>query len=145
MSLRESLGPDVEEVRPNRKQVADMLAAARTNLDNAQVSGLSAENRFDIAYKTIMQCALVALLAHGLRPLSSRVGHHRTAIESLAQTIGASSQQVELLNALRRQRNRVNYSGSLVSDSTATECRQAAAQLLKQVTAWLRSNRKDLV
>lgn len=139
------LGADLEEVRTNRKQVADMISAARINLDNAQLAGLSAENRFDIAYKTIMQCALVALLAHGLRPLASRVGHHRTAIQSLTQTIGASNQQVELLNALRRQRNRVNYAGSLVSDSTSAECRQAAAQLLKQLTAWLQANRKDLV
>ena len=144
MSLRESLGADVEEVRTNRRQVADMLAAARTNLNDAQVTGLSAENRFDIAYKAIMQCALVALLAHGLRPLASRPGHHRIAIQSLELTINVSHEQVELLNALRRQRNRVNYSGALISDSTAAECSRAAAKLLGEVRGWLRENRKDL-
>lgn len=144
MSLRDLLGADVEEVRTNRKQVQDLLAAARSNLDDAQIAGLSAENRFDIAYKTVMQCALVALLAHGLRPLSSRPGHHRTALESLVLTIGVSNEQVDLLNALRRQRNRVNYSGALVSYSMATECAQTAEQLLKQITMWLQENRKDL-
>ncbi len=46
-------------------EIADLLIAARRNLDDSRAENISTENRFDAAYKCIMQCALVALMANG--------------------------------------------------------------------------------
>lgn len=38
--------------------VQRLLASAARNLTDARLTNLSADNRFDAAYKTIMQCAM---------------------------------------------------------------------------------------
>jgi hypothetical protein len=56
-----------------RAAVLKLLAAAERNLADARVTAISAENRFDAAYKAILQCAMAALSAKGyrvLRPVS---------------------------------------------------------------------------
>ena len=47
--------------------VQRLLAAATRNLTDAQLQALSAENRFDAAYKCILQCAMLGLWAQGYR------------------------------------------------------------------------------
>jgi hypothetical protein len=70
----------VNRVEPSQATVSRLLAAADRNIKDAQVAAVSAETRFDAAYKAIMQLGIVALHAHGYRPLTSRPGHHQTAI-----------------------------------------------------------------
>ena len=48
-------------------EIADLVNAALRNLDDAHAENISPENRFDAAYKCIMQAALVGLLANGFR------------------------------------------------------------------------------
>ena len=48
---------------------------------------MSADNRFDAAYKSIMQCAMLGLWANGYRTSTSQPGHHQTAIQSLGLTM----------------------------------------------------------
>ena len=67
MTLRNLLGISLDTVPPDKALVARLLAAAQRNIADAQLIGLSAENRFDAAYKAIMQLALVALHANGYR------------------------------------------------------------------------------
>ena len=145
MSLQNLAGKTLEPVKPDRKAVERLLDAAQRNLADAQIEGLSAENAFDLAYKSLMQSALVALLAHGYRPLTSVPGHHQTAIQTLPLTIGASSNQVRLLDGMRRQRNLSDYSGETVSAATANECLKTARTLLLQVRQWLKANRPELL
>ena len=42
-----------------------LLAAAERNLADSEIAALSRENRFDAAYKAIMQCAMIGLWAQG--------------------------------------------------------------------------------
>lgn len=49
-------------------EVQRLLAAIDRNIADAGVDAISDENRFDAAYKAVMQCALVAMLAAGYRP-----------------------------------------------------------------------------
>ena len=65
-----------------------LIAAAERNIADAQFQALSSENRFDAAYKAIMQMAMVALNAKGYRTLKSKPGHHQTAIQTLPLTVG---------------------------------------------------------
>ncbi len=64
------------------QEIERLLAAAQRNLRDAHVKGISAETRFDAAYKATMQCALAALMMHGYRPDTNRPGHHMTVLQS---------------------------------------------------------------
>lgn len=105
MTLQNLLGVSLDAVRPDREQAMRLLAAAERNLADAQLAALSNENRFDAAYKAIMQLAMLALHANGFRTLTSRPGHHQTAIQTLPQTIGLPVERMIVLDALRKQRN----------------------------------------
>ena len=79
MTLHNLLGISLDAVAPDKVQIAKLLAAAERNLADAKIVDLSAENRFDAAYKAIMQLAMLALQANGYRTLTSKPGHHQTA------------------------------------------------------------------
>ena len=145
MTLQNLLGISLDAVAPERAQVARMLAAAERNMADARLAGLSAESRFDVAYKAIMQLAMLALYANGYRTLTSRPGHHQTAIQSLTLTVALAPEQVRVLDALRKQRNLADYSGDLVPDSAVNECVTSATALQAHVRDWLRANNKELI
>jgi hypothetical protein len=71
-------------------QVLRLFAAAERNLADSAVADLSDETRFDAAYKSIMQCAMLGLWAHGYRPSTTLPGHHQTMIQALGQNRGSS-------------------------------------------------------
>ncbi len=145
MTLKNLLGISLEVVSPDRALVSKLLAAAQRNIADAQLAGLSAENRFDAAYKAIMQSAIVGLHANGYRTLTSKPGHHQTAIQTLATSVHLPSSKLIVLDALRKQRNLSDYSGDLVSDSASAECLACAIELLEHVRHWIRTHRADLV
>ena len=144
MTLQNLLGISLDPVVPERSQVARMLAAADRNLADARLAGLSAETRFDVGYKAIMQLAMLALYADGYRTLTSRPGHHQTAIQTLTLTVALEPEKVRVLDALRKQRNLSDYSGDLVPDSAVNECVSSATTLNAHVRAWLKSNKPEL-
>ena len=85
------------------------------------------------------------LNAHGYRTLTSRPGHHQTAIQSLSKTFGVASETVIVLENLRKQRHLVEYTGDSVPESTVVECRGEAESLLEVAVEWLKVNRPDLL
>jgi hypothetical protein len=92
-----------------------------------------------------MQAAMVALHANGYRTLTSKPGHHQTAIQTLPISVGLPQAKVIVLDALRKQRNLSDYSGDLIPDSAAAECVASATDLLAHVRAWLAAHRPDLL
>ena len=144
MTLQNLLGISLDSVAPERAQVARMLAAVERNLADARIAGLSAETRFDVGYKAIMQLAMLALYANGYRTLTSRPGHHQTAIQTLTLTVALAPEKVRVLDALRKQRNLSDYSGELVSDATVNECVASASELHAYVMGWIKSNKPAL-
>jgi len=145
MTLKNLLGVSLDAVPPDPAAIGKLLAAAQRNLADAQLAGLSAENRFDAAYKAIMQLSMVALQANGYRTLTSKPGHHRTAIQTLTTSVGVAPAQVVVLDALRKQRNLSDYSGDLVPEAVAAECLSSAQALKVHVLAWLKAHRPDLL
>lgn len=129
---------------PTREAVQRLLQAAARNIADAQVKKISGENRFDAAYKAIMQCAMVALWANRYRTSTSQPGHHQTAIQTLPKTIGLEQSTVIVLDALRKQRNVSDYEGDPISDQAVIECIKQAEQLYKVVNSWIATNRPDL-
>ena len=131
--------------QPDAAGIAKLLQAARRNLADAGIAQLSTDNRFDAAYKCIMQCAMMGLWANGFRTSTSQPGHHQTAIQSLKLTMGVAQPDVIVLDALRRQRNLSDYEGDPVSTPTLQACIEQSAKLLAHTEGWLRAHRPDLL
>jgi hypothetical protein len=144
MTLKNLLGICLDVAQADKVVVARLLAAAERNIADARLPGLSTENRFDASYKAIMQLAMLALNANGFRTLTSKPGHHQTAIQALVLSVGVTRETVIVLDALRKQRNQSDYSGDLVTDAAAAECLASARELLAHVEAWLDRERPDL-
>jgi hypothetical protein len=142
--LENLLGRSLERVAPERAGIARMLAAAERNLADAQLAGLSAENRFDAAYKAIMQSAMAALRANGYRTLTSQPGHHQTVLQALPLTIGLANDRMIVLDGLRKQRNLADYEGEPVTAQTVAECLAQAKRLVADVRTWIAVNKPGL-
>ncbi len=133
MTLDNLLGISLETIEPDLLTIRRLLEAAKRNIHDSHLSGLSNENRFDVAYKAIMQIANAALQTRGFRTLTSKPGHHQTMIQSLVKTLGVDFEMVIVLDALRKQRNVADYSGDLVTDAAVKECIAQAELLLSVV------------
>ena len=133
MTLDNLLGISLETIEPDLLTIRRLLEAAKRNIHDSHLSGLSNENRFDVAYKAIMQIANAALQTRGFRTLTSKPGHHQTMIQSLAKTLSVDFEMVIVLDALRKQRNVADYSGDLVTDAAVKECIAQAELLLSVV------------
>ena len=84
MTLDNLIGSTLERINPDPKQIWRLLQAAERNIQDAGFAQLSNENRFDVAYKAIMQLANAALQHQGFRTLTSKPGHHVTILNSLS-------------------------------------------------------------
>jgi len=71
MSLKNLEGKTLEAITPDRSAISRLLEAARRSLADSTLPDLSAEGRFDMAYKAIMQSANAALQANGYRTLTA--------------------------------------------------------------------------
>lgn len=143
MTLENLLGKLLEAIAPDQQAIQRLLEAANRNLHDAQLPGLSNENRFDMAYKAIMQIANAALQAKGYRTLTSKPGHHQTMIQSLPKTLGLATDELIVLDALRKQRNIADYSGDLVTGAAVSECITRAKALMELAKQQLSSQDKS--
>ena len=132
------------EFSAQRDDIQRLLAAAERNLNDAAVTSISDENRFDAAYKCVMQCGMVSLWTNGYRPSKSKPGHRQTVIQTLSLTAGLDAKTVIVLDALRKQRNINDYDGEIISPTVVDECLKQAHALLVHVRAWLAEHRPDL-
>ena len=145
MSLDNLIGKTLEKIEADAAAVQRLISAAERNIADAHVMEISSENRFDAAYKAIMQLSNAALQANGYRTLTSKPGHHMTMIQALSQTIDLNYDTVIVLDALRKQRNVADYSGDIVPASAVDECVRHAENLLHDVTRWLQDNKPELI
>lgn len=130
MNLSNLVGKSIEKIPPHQDTINRLIAAAKRNIADAKIPAVSAENRFDAAYKAIMQIANAALHSHGYRTLTSKPGHHQTMIQLLTSTLGIDNQMMIILDAMRKQRNIADYSGDIVPESAVRECIDQAEKLL---------------
>ncbi len=131
MTLNNLIGKSLEKITVNPDVIKRLVAAAKRNIADSKIMVVSAENRFDAAYKAIMQIANAALQANGYRTLTSKPGHHQTMIQSLSKTLGVDSDIIILLDAMRKQRNVADYSGDIIPESIVEDCITQAEILLK--------------
>jgi hypothetical protein len=145
MGLQNLVGISLEQVTPVKETVKRLLDAAARHIADAKVQAISAETRFSSAYTAIRMLADVGLHAHGYRTLTSRPGHHQTAIQTLPTTLGIDSQTLVRLDHLRKQRNLTEYTGDLIPESAVSECLAQAQSLHTATHSWLKANKRDLL
>jgi len=129
MSLRNLLGTSLEQITPDRDSVRRLLEAAKRQIADAKVVAVSTETRFSSAYSAIRMLADVGLHAHGFRTLTSRPGHHQTAIQTLPKTLDIQAATLIRLDKLRKQRNLTEYTGDIIPESALAECLACAESL----------------
>ena len=139
---------DVGRLKPHSasaKELARLLDSAAISLADAKIDANHTSSRFDLAYKSLMQSALAALMANGYRPSTHEPGHQQTTIQTLPKTIGLPADKLRLFDGFRRARNLTDYEGNPVEERLVKECVEAAERLLANVRAWLKKNRPDLI
>ena len=145
MSLDNLVGLSLERIEADPLTIQRLMEAAERNFRDSQITAVSNENRFDAAYKAIMQISNAALQANGYRTLTSKPGHHQTMIQTLPSTIGLDRETMIVLDALRKQRNVADYSGDLVADNAVSECIEHAEQLWGLFNEWLKREHPELI
>lgn len=145
MSLKNLVGVSLDEIPASKETIARLLATAKAHIADGQIKSVSAGTRFGAAYAAIRMLSDVALNANGYRTLTSKPGHHQTAIQTLPLTLGLPPAAVKTLDALRRQRHATEYSGDTVPESAVTECVAQAHALFALTRTWLRANRPELL
>lgn len=145
MSLQSLVGVSLDTITPSPETAQRLVAAVVRHVADAKIKAVSGETRFCSAYTAIRMLADLSLHANGYRALTSRPGHHYTAIQSLALRFGVGARMVVRLDYLRKQRNVTEYSGDLVSDAEVAECVKQAEALFSLALGWLKKNRKDLL
>ena len=120
--------------------VKRMLATAKQRLRDAEFTQNSEETRFDCAYTTIRAVADIGLHLNGFRTSTSKPGHHQTAIQCLAHTLGVDAATVRVLDGLRKQRNLADYDGELVTEAALNECLNQARAMVTRIERVLRDH-----
>ena len=139
---------DIGRLKPHSvtaKELARLLDSAAISLGDAKNDANHAISRFDLAYMSLMQSALAALMANGYRPSTHEPGHQQTTIQTLPKTIGLPADKLRLFDGFRRARNFADYEGNPVEERLVKECVEAAERLLADVRSWLKKNRPDLI
>lgn len=145
MSLQNLLNVSLDTITPSKETVQRLIAAAARHIADSKVAAVSPETRFSSAYTAIRMLADVGLHANGYRALTSRPGHHYTAIQTLSLTLGVDAQVVRRLDYMRKQRNVTEYSGDIVTESAVAECLSQAQALYSTALAWLKEHKKELL
>jgi hypothetical protein len=145
VTLRNLLGIGLEQITPAKETIRRLLDGVARHIADAKVRAVSAETRFASAYTAIRMLADVGLHANGYRTLTSKPGHHQTAIQTLPTTLGVDSQVVVRLDKLGKQRNLTEYTGDTVPESAVAECLAQAESLSAVALGWLRTHKADLL
>jgi hypothetical protein len=117
-------------------EVPRFQAAIAERLSDANIKANSNRTRLELAYHTILDCALLALRVDGYR-VKAMPGHHRTSLDTLAETLGTSDKDIDYFHELARTRGAGLYEAMPISDSDVRDAIEAATQLAERLAAWV--------
>jgi uncharacterized protein (UPF0332 family) len=126
------------EHETSEQEIEDLFRVVDRDLKDCEVTRLSPDWRFNIAYNAALQCAKAVLAVAGFRP--SRESHHYRLIHSLAYTIQADDKSIIQFDMFRKKRNISDYlRAGEVSDQEVTEMIALAKKLRDRVKKWIRT------
>ena len=124
--------------RTSAAELDALRGAIALNLGDAALPGLSADNRYGLAYEAVLLAAKLAVAAAGFR-VKAVPGAHRATFEALALALGPSSEPpVSYFELARRRRNEFSYEAAgIVTDREAGEMTREAKRLPQLIEGWL--------
>lgn len=128
----------------DRAEVGKLIRGAERSLKDAENASVSNAGRFTCAYTAIMEASQIALFANGYRPNKKEGGHHMTMVQALVHTIGLAPERMQVLDAHRRKRNVIEYSGEDAEPVEVRDAVAAAKDLIADLKAWLKKNHPEL-
>lgn len=93
---------------PDAKEFTGMIRAGDTKLNDAQISGLSEDSQFALAYGAAHSFSLAALRWHGYRSDSRYL-----VFQCLQHTLGVSRGKWRVLDKCHNARNLAEYEGHM--------------------------------
>jgi hypothetical protein len=109
----------------------------KRNLADAALRGLSADNRFGLAYEAALLSARMAIACAGYR--IKGVGAHRSTFDALGMAMGPSSARAaNYFDRCRRKRNTLSYDmAGVATDTEAREILREARRFGNDVESWI--------
>jgi hypothetical protein len=95
----------------DRREFAGLLRSGKIRLADAQMTGLSPESRFDLAYNAAHALALAALRSKGFRSENRYL-----VFQSLAHTLDLPAAEWRVLALCHERRNLAEYEGFIEID-----------------------------
>ncbi len=126
------------------QELRDLRSAVGRNLRDVAVTGLSADNKFGLAYEAGLLLAKMTIACAGYRVKGQ--GAHQTTFAALKLALGPSiAPTASYLDRCRRKRNEISYDAAgLVSDSEAGELISEVKRFQAIVQAWIEKNHPSL-
>jgi uncharacterized protein (UPF0332 family) len=139
---------DANRVRTHttsKRELDDLRTVIERDLNDAGISGLSADRSFATAYNAALQTAKMAIACAGYRVGGQ--GHRQVRFEATELTIGVrGSALVAYFELCRRKRNTLDYDvANVVSDTEASELLRKAQEFKQEVETWIAANHSSLV
>lgn len=122
MSLKDWLDNGwLKQHKPDRQEITDLLSIVERDLADAEISALSVDWRFGIAYNAALKLCTIILYAQGYRP-ENAFAHYR-AIMALKEISNQNWKDHSVyLNSCRMQRNTLEYDrAGTVSEDEANQ------------------------
>lgn len=116
---------------PDQAEFNGMLSSASTRLNDANLTGLSRDSQFSLAYGAAHALALAALRWHGYRS-----DNRYLVFQCLQHTVGLSAAEWRVFDLCHNRRNVAEYEGHLeIDDALLAELLRLAAELENKVKA----------
>jgi hypothetical protein len=121
----------------SKQELDDIREMIATNLNDANVVGLSGQGRYEFAYNAARLMATAVIRASGYRVIS-KAGHHYFSFQALESADSAFIKAAVHFDAARRKRNDFSYDTPVsISDTDADELVQAVQQFQHEIEQWI--------
>ena len=145
MSLDNLVGKGLEKAATDVGEVARYLAMIEAKLKDSKNPSISLVSRFDLAFESLLQAAVLSLRANGYRT-TSLAGHQQLAIQTLPKSIGLDVAEVRTLEEYRRKRSAGLYeAGYSPTEEEVKSVVKSADAVLRKVRDWIKANRRELL
>ena len=135
----------IDRHQSSMRELDGIRAAIDRNLRDAALAGLSADNRFGLAYEAALLAAKMAVHCAGYRA-KAVPGAHRALFEGLVVALGPDiRERADFFELCRRRRNDLSYEAAgVVTDRQARETLTEAKKLIAAVQGWVTLNHPGL-
>ena len=127
----------LEEQASSQKELRDLLNIVDRDIKDSEVSGVSFDWQFGIAYNAALKLASILVRGTGYRVKGG--SHHMNTIAMIPQILGPDRKDdSEYLDACRKKRNTLEY--DLVGGATEAdvmELREFIREFREDVLVWL--------